>query len=87
MEDRFRDFLIKLGRSDLADYATSIITADSDKCEQYRKMWENAGVPYEHGVMIYLISKSNPYCLEARRKVPVGQWVVDNYPKFKECTA
>lgn len=83
MEDKFRGFLIRIGRPDLVKYAESIIVADSDKCEQYRKMWESAGVPYEHGVMIYLISKNRPYCLVAREKVLIGQWVIDSYPEFR----
>ena len=64
-------------------YAESIIVCDSDKCTQYKNVWEKHGIPYEHGVMIYLITKMKPYSDEARKTISADEFVIQYYEKFK----
>ena len=55
-----------------------IISAHGDKCYSYRDTWAKAGIPFEHGVAIYLLTYMKPWCNEA------DNWVVDNYSRFKD---
>lgn len=64
-------------------YVSSFLSCDGDKCYQYKERWENAGIPFVHGVLIYLITKSSPYVNEVRNTpngwVDVCDWIIDNY--------
>jgi hypothetical protein len=68
---------------------SGLITAHGDKCEGYKSAWEKAGIPFEHGVALYLLSHIKPYSGEVRQTstgwVDIKQWVIDNYPRFKDC--
>ena len=80
----FPIFLKNIGKENQVQYAESIIICDSDKCTQYRDIWENNGIPFEHGVMIYLITKMKPYCNEARRTISASEFVIKYYEQFKK---
>lgn len=82
--DKFPVFLKNIGREDQVRYAESIITCDSDKCEQYRLQWEKNGIPYLHGVMIYLITKMKPYSNEARVEISPCSFVIKHYKDFED---
>lgn len=84
LSKKFPVFLKNIGKEKELEYADSIITCDADKCEQYRYAWENAGIPFVEGTMIYLIEKMDPYCREARISVPAVDFVIKNYEKFKQ---
>jgi hypothetical protein len=63
-----------------------IITAHGDKCYSYRGKWSDAGIPFEHGVAIYLLTYVRPFSQECREtengwKDPC-EWVIENYEKF-----
>lgn len=69
-------------------YSPGIITAHGDKCYSYRREWEQAGIPFPHGVALYLLCYERPYSSEVRQ-TPAGwvapsDWVVANYQKFRE---
>jgi hypothetical protein len=65
-----------------------LIVCHGDKCYSYRSRWEEAGIPFEHGVAIYLISYLHPWSDEVRQVgkkwVDVCKWVIENYYQFKE---
>lgn len=69
------------------DLRPSII-AHGDKCYSYKHKWESNGIPFAHGVAIYLLTYWRPYSMEVRETstgwVPVDQWIVDNYHRFKD---
>lgn len=64
------------------------IVGDGDKCWSWQDDWKKAGIPFPHGVAIYILSKWRPWSQEVRETpkgwVDVYQWIVDNYPRFKE---
>jgi hypothetical protein len=64
-----------------------LIVAAGDKCYGYKSKWETAGIPFEHGVMLYLLTYTNLYEKEVRETsdgwVDVSKWVIDNYMRFK----
>lgn len=67
---------------------TSLISCDGDKCYGYRYRWEKEGIPFCHGVALYLLIGVYPWSKEARQ-TPQGwvapvDWVVENYPRFKD---
>lgn len=70
------------------DWNAGIIGAHGDKCYGYRDRWEEAGIPFEHGVAIYLMTYCRPYGNEVRQTenswVDAWSWVIDNYDRFKE---
>lgn len=63
------------------------ILAHGDKCYCYRTTWEQVGIPFPHGVAIYLLTYRNPFSSTVRDTingwVKPDQWVIDNYEKFK----
>lgn len=84
--EHFTDFLAA-AEVENAEYCDGLISAHGDKCYGYRYKWEQAGVPFEHGVAIYLLTYVRPYGHEVRETedgwVDVGQWVISNYDRFK----
>jgi len=83
LKKKFPIFLKNIGKESKVKYAESIIICDADKCDQYRSTWENNGIPFLHGVMIYLISKMRPYCNEARITISPNEFVIKYYKEFK----
>ena len=83
-ENDFSSFLKKIGKETQVPYAASIIACDADKCTLYKDIWERNGIPYEHGVMIYLITKMKPYYYEARVKLTPCEFVIKHYDEFKQ---
>lgn len=78
-------FLSSLGIKD-AHYYTGLISAHGDKCFSATYIWEPRGVPFNHGVAIYLLTYLNPYAKECRETakgwVAPFDWVADNYQRF-----
>lgn len=63
-----------------------LIVAHGDKCYQYRDEWRRAGLTFEHGVAIYLLTYLGPWS-DSVRGTPDGwvspsQWVIANAPRF-----
>jgi hypothetical protein len=65
-----------------------MISAHGDKGYGYRSMWEEAGIPFGRGMLIYLLSYCSPYHKTVRETangwVKPDQWVISMYPQFKE---
>lgn len=57
-----------------------IIVAHGDKIGQYARRWEEAGVPLNHGAMLYLLTYTP---LLGMPKWQSCEWVILNYPKYK----
>jgi hypothetical protein len=68
------------------DYYSGLIIAHGDKCYGYRMKWEKNGIPFPHGVAVYLLSYIQPYAKEVRETangwVAPADWVVANYCSF-----
>ena len=66
---------------------TLVIVADGDKCYGYREQWKKHGIPFCHGVALYLLLGVPPYSQEARQTtkgwVAPVDWVIKNYDRFK----
>lgn len=69
-----------LGKNLESTSCSGIISAYGDKCHCYKKKWENANIPFPHGVAIFLLS----YYIETEDGINVCQFVIDNYTKYKE---
>lgn len=85
LDENLESFFEKAGIGN--QYHPSVIGAHGDKCYGYKFQWEKAGIPFEHGVAIYLLTYFNPYSEETRETengwVDVSKWVVENYERFK----
>ena len=68
-------------------YPVGLIVAHGDKGYEYRECWEKNGIPFECGMVIYLLSYCHPYLKEVRETDNCGwvapeQWVIDNWGRF-----
>lgn len=87
LENNLHIFFENLNLSGYINNIPSIIACDADKCYGYKYMWENEGIPFFHGIAIYLISKIKPYSEEVRDTkngwVNPEKWVIASYNRFK----
>jgi hypothetical protein len=63
-------------------------TCHGDKCYRYESYWKENGVPFEHGVAIFLLSYLRPWSESSRvdengKWKNVKIWVVEQYQNFK----
>ena len=89
LDSHFYDFLIKVA-DDPKRYRFGyggIIESHGDKCYSYKAEWEKAGIPFSHGVAIYLLTYISPWSSEVRTTpngfISPGDWVVNNYKRFE----
>lgn len=57
-----------------------IVSAHGDKAYGYKSQWEKAGVPFNRGVLIFLLSYTKE--LGDRPKHETREWVIENYSKY-----
>ena len=85
LERNFGTFIERLDID--RSFASGAIVCDGDKCGSFKYQWEEANIPFEKGVAMYLITKMSPYIDEVRDTkngwVDPGTWVVDNYWRFE----
>lgn len=55
------------------------VGAHADKCDGYKFDWNDAGIPFYHGVLLFLLTYTK---LMDRPKHESGEWVIENYEKF-----
>ena len=86
LNEHLPDFFESVG----VDWNTcpGIVSAHGDKGYGYRYQWEEAGIPFEHGMAVYLLTYVHPFGNEVRelqsgKWVAPGDWVADNYYRFK----
>lgn len=60
---------------------SGLVDAHGDKTDQYRDRWEEAGVPYFHGALIYLLTFTDQ--LGDTPKHQSCEWVIENYPVYQ----
>jgi len=69
------------------EYNDRLVSAHADKCYGYKERWKHFGIPFAHGVAIYLFTYLLPYAKEVRQVgdkwIDPSIWVVNNYKKFK----
>lgn len=88
LEQNLFPFLRKLGVSeDVISWNQGIISSHGDKCYGYRNYWKEKGVPFHHGVALYLLTYIHPWS-EKVRATPAGwvdpwRWVIDNYQRYE----
>jgi hypothetical protein len=84
LDKHLPDFFKALG----LDWEThrGIIQAHGDKCYSYRQEWEEAGIPFAHGVALYLLTYCYPFDVGVRQTdwgwVAPKQWVIEQYPRY-----
>ena len=70
-----------------SDQARGAISAHGDKAYMYRDVWESKGIPFEHGVALYILSYFKPFSKEVREVeeewVDPCIWVYENYSRFE----
>jgi hypothetical protein len=63
LNNNLKEFFDKLNLN--SDYCDGIISADGDKCYQYRDTWEKHGIPFNH-----ISIQMNPYKQSFSPKMP-----------------
>lgn len=61
-------------------YCGGFIIAHGDKVEQYKDDLEEAGIPYYHGCMMYMLTYTDK--LGATPKWKSLEWIIDNYTHY-----
>ena len=59
---------------------SGLIVAHGDKISQYESDFEEAGIPYYHGCMMYMLTYTNK--LGDTPKWESVQWIIDNYTHY-----
>lgn len=57
-----------------------IISSHGDKGYQYRDEWNENGIPFPHGMALYMLTYTNKM---DKPKHESCEWVIENYPKYK----
>lgn len=57
-----------------------IITAHGDKCYQYEDRWNEAGVPFNRGTLLFLMTYTAIMDMEKSKSC---EWVIKNYGRFR----
>jgi len=85
LDEHLPDFLEKIGNA--AANAPWLIRAHGDKCYSNKGVWRKAGIPFSHGVSLYLLTYLSPWQDEVRQTkkgfIKPYLWVIENYEKFK----
>jgi len=83
LEQNLQSFFTAIG----IDCSNGIIISHGDKCYSYEHKWNDAGIPFEHGVAIFLLSYLSPYNKEVRETsngwVKPDDWVIAKYPEMR----
>lgn len=87
LNERLPTFFEKVGVN--WDTCAGIVSAHGDKGYGYQYKWEEAGIAFEHGMCVYLLTHVFPYGNEVREQqnqewIAPGDWVVDNFHRFKD---
>jgi len=86
LEVHFVEFAKLVGVSEAEEYSGCVLS-HADKCYGFKDYWNNAGIPFRHGVAVYLLTYISPWRHTVRlvknKWVDPCQRVIDNYPKFK----
>jgi len=63
---------------------SGIVSAHGDKGRSYKSLWDKNGISFEHGMAVFLLTYIAPYDSEPNANYNAGQWVVDNFYRFKD---
>lgn len=81
LDENFDTVLTRMGREDRIKYRGNF-SASGDKYYSYRERWEEAGIPFFHGAVMYHLMELEYY--KEVRDTPNGwvhpaDWVIANY--------
>lgn len=86
LDSYFDQFLDNMKHPRHGESSEGMIVAHGDKCYGYRDDWDQSGVPFEHGVALYLLTYHHPWSGEVRETtdgwVDPWVWVIENYTGF-----
>ncbi len=78
LDQHLLTFLANIGLEE-GHMHTGLIASHADKASVFQDDWEAGGVPFEHGVAIFLLWWSRRYRSEVPNHMDLQQWVVENY--------
>ncbi len=86
LDSHFDQFLDNMKHPRHGESFNGMIVAHGDKCYGYKPDWAQVGIPFEHGVAMYLLTYLHPWSSEVRetkdRWVDPWVWVIENYSGF-----
>lgn len=82
LDDHLDKFWVRVFGKNLSDtWNGGIISAHGDKGYGYRAAWKNAGIPFNHGMMLYMLTYTKVMDEEKHKS---KDWVIAQYPKYKD---
>ena len=73
-------FLKIFGKTPSDMWCNGIVVSHGDKAYGYKREWEKAGIPFHHGVLIFLLTYTSE--LGDTPKHESSKWVISNYTKY-----
>jgi len=68
------------GKNLLDSYCAGIIDAHGDKGYDYKKRWEETGINFYHGMMLFMLTYTE---VMDRPKHESTEWIIENYEKYR----
>lgn len=82
LKEHLNDFWVKVFDKTLEETCCAgIIGAHGDKGYCFKWDWEQEGIPFPHAMALYLLTYTE---VMDRPKWESREWVIENYPKYKE---
>lgn len=83
LDKNLNDFWLKVFNKSLNDTGfCGIISAHGDKAYCYRLRWENAGIPFPHGVAIFFLLYTD--LANEDDFMRSCEWVIEKYEEYKK---
>lgn len=73
-------WMLVFAASPAATNCAGIVTAHGDKGYSYRDEWQDAGIPFEHGMLLYLLTYTSERGETLKQQS--HKWVIDNYARY-----
>lgn len=83
LDKHLNDFWIKVFGKSLNDSGFGgVVSAHGDKAYGYKRRWENAGIPFPHGVAVFFLLYTDLSTEEDSMRT--CEWVIEKYPEYKK---
>lgn len=80
LDDHLDCFWVKVFGKTLGEsWFGGIISAHGDKGYGYRRAWEEAGIPFNHGMMLFMLTYTDKITTEKSKS---KEWIIANYNHY-----
>lgn len=82
LDKHLNEFWLNVFSKSLSDtFCCGIVASHGDKGYGYIKKWAENGIPFPHGMAMYMLTYTSVMDEEKHKSC---EWVIDNYPKYRQ---